>query len=362
MDIIHTGLDRLLPNLPLRLLLLLAPAVLLSVLLVRRMIGLAVMDMPVGRSAHEQPTPRGGGVGMVACVLLGVPAALSILPSSGSHLWAAVPLLSAVALLAAVSWLDDLRQLPPLLKLAAQGVSAALCVLAALAEPAGTPALLPSLAPKGWSLAVFCIGGFGWVMLCTNAVNFMDGLNGLASGVCALCGLFAVPLGLVGGDPLLSGAGLMLFAGLLGFLPFNFPRARIFMGDVGSQVCGLLVGSFSLLLLADTGRITLALSMPLMLTGILLDVLFTLVRRLRNRERITQAHRGHLYQVAYRSGLSRVTVTLMHWGFAIWGLALSLALLPERPLTAAIMAILPQFSWAMTVRQRAARAGLAEWS
>ncbi len=362
MHTFHTAIDRMLPLLSERLGLLLVLAVLLSIVLVRRMIRLAVMDMPVGRSAHEQPTPRGGGVGMVGCVLLGVPAALLLLPSPASHLWPAILLLSAVALVAAVSWLDDLRQFPPALKLGAQCVGAVLSVLAALAEPAGSPKIVSPFVLSGWDLPVFCIGGFCWVMLCTNAVNFMDGLNGLASGVCALCGLFAVLLGVVGGDPLLSGTGLMLFAGLLGFLPFNFPRARIFMGDVGSQVCGLLVGAFALLLLVDTGRPALALSIPLILAGLLVDVLFTLLRRLRNRERITQAHRGHLYQVAARSGMSRTAVTLMHWGFAAWGLAVSLTLLPNRPLVAIAMVILPQFSWGMTVRQRAARAGLGSWS
>lgn len=326
----------------------------ISSLLVRRMIRLAVMDVPGARSAHDRPIPRGGGVGMVAAVLLGVPACLAMLPGGAGRLPPAACLLAATALLALVSWLDDLRQFGVRAKFGAQCVASALTVAAALdAAPAW---------PPGWELATLCALGFCWLMLTTNALNFIDGLNGLASGVAALCGLLATLLGLAVGDPLLAAAGAMLSAGLLGFLPYNMPRARIFMGDVGSQVCGLLTGGFALLLLADTARPAVAEAIPLILAGILWDVLFTLARRLRARERVTQAHRGHLYQVAARSGLSPVKVAVIHWGFALWGGAVSLAFLPARPVVAAVLVLLPQLSWSATVRLRARRAGLSRWS
>ena len=327
-------------------------ATLLSVMLVRQMIRLAVMDVPDGRSAHDRPTPRGGGVGMVACVLLGVPAFLALSPSPRDRLPAAVLVLVAVLLLAAVSWLDDVRQFGFRAKLGAQGVASLLMV----------GAVLPTLpAWPLWVLAPLALAGVAWLMLATNAVNFIDGLNGLAAGSVALVCLRVAAAGWMLGDPLLAALASMAACGLIGFLPFNYPAARIFLGDVGSQVCGLLAGGFAILLLADDPRSWIALSVPLMLAGILWDVLFTLLRRLAACERLTQAHRGHLYQVAARAGVPAAGVALLHWSFVIWG-GLSAAAFATRPLAAILATLLPQLAWTAFVRRRAARAGLRHWS
>ncbi len=327
-------------------------AVLLSSLVVRGMIRLAVMDVPGGRSAHDRPVPRGGGAGTVLVVLLGLPAIVLLL--SGGRVRTIVLLEVAIALLAAVSWLDDLRQLGYRAKLSAQLGAAGLAVAAVLS---GLPVLPPSFLL--WPAAV---GAFCWLVLVTNAVNFIDGINGLAAGGIALCGLFAALLGWRTGAPVAVASGLMLASGLMGFLPFNYPRARIFLGDIGSQTCGLLAGTLSLLLFTVDGWSVTGLAVPLVLAGILWDVLFTLCRRLLARERVTQAHRGHLYQVATRSGVPAVLVTGVHWGFAAWGGGLSLALLPTRPVLAVMLALAPQLGWTGMVRQRAKRAGLHRWS
>ncbi len=327
-------------------------AALSSSLVVRGMIRLAVMDVPGGRSAHDRPVPRGGGAGTVAVVLLGLPAIVPLLSGGRVPGRTIVLLEAAVALLAAVSWLDDLRQLGYRAKLSAQLVAAGLAVAAVLS---GLPVLPPRLLwPEG--VAAFC-----WLMVVTNAVNFIDGINGLAAGSVALCGLFAVLLGWRTGAPVAVASGLMLGSGLAGFLPFNYPRARIFLGDVGSQTCGLLAGTLSLLLF-PAGGWRVGLAVPLVLAGILWDVLFTLCRRLLAGERVTQAHRGHLYQVAARTGVPAARVTAIHWGFATWGGGLSLALLPRHPVAALVLALLPQLGWTAMVRQRATRAGLHRWS
>ena len=327
----------------------------LSALVVRGMIRLAVMDVPGGRSAHDRPVPRGGGAGTVLVVLLGLPAVALLLSGGGRVPVRTIVLLdAAVALLAAISWLDDLRQLGYRAKLSAQLGAAGLVVAAVLS---GLPVLPPS-----WLLWPAAVGAFCWLVFATNAVNFIDGINGLAAGGVALCGLFAVLLGWRTGAPVAVASGLMLASGLLGFLPFNYPRARIFLGDVGSQTCGLLAGTLSLLLFTAGGWSVTGLAVPLVLAGILWDVLFTLCRRLLARERVTQAHRGHLYQVATRSGVPAARVTAIHWGFAAWGGGLSLALLPTCPVLAVALVLAPQLGWTGMVRQRAARAGLHRWS
>jgi len=329
-------------------------AVLLSRLVVRRMIALAVMDMPGARSAHERPTPRGGGAGAVAAVLAGTPFALALLPGARSEILPATLILLAMAILGFVSWRDDVRQFGYRAKLAAQLGCALLCVLAVAA--AGLP-------PMPWPLAAAtCLLSVGWIVFTTNAMNFIDGLNGLAAGSTALAALVVALFGWGFGDPLLIAMPLLLAAGLAGFLPFNFPDARIFLGDVGSQVCGLLLGTFTLMLWSDDGGGSALLIVPLLLGGIVWDVLFTLARRLRAGERITQAHRGHLYQVASRSFMSRRNVALLHWVFVLWGAALCAFVLPQRPVVACLLTLLPQLGWTLLVRHRARRAGLERWS
>ncbi len=303
---------------------------LVSALLVRAMIAVAVLDTPGHRSAHRRPTPKGGGVGVMAAFLLGV-----LWLGGGGLIWA------GVASLALVSWLDDLRQFRPLVKLAAQAIAAAL-VLGGIGRLPGDPWLAAAL-------------GFGWLVFVTNALNFIDGLNGLAAGSMAIaCLCIGLP----------AAAPPLLAAGLIGFLPFNYPRARIFLGDVGSQGAGLSVAAFGLLRWQDPAHGSM-LAMPLLLWGILYDVGFTLCRRWHAGERLSQAHRGHLYQVAYRSGLAAPWIAALHWGFVLWGGGC--ALLPgvgPRPamtLAAPLLATLPQLAWTIVVIRRARRAGIVGW-
>jgi UDP-N-acetylmuramyl pentapeptide phosphotransferase/UDP-N-acetylglucosamine-1-phosphate transferase len=334
------------------LILLCVGAVLLSALLVRTMIAVAVLDTPGHRSAHVRPTPKGGGVGVVASVLVGIPAALWLY--GGGPVLAATAILGGVALLALISWLDDVRQFPPVVKLAAQTAAACL-VLFGTGPP---PLLAPTLGPLPGLVL-----GFVWLLFVTNALNFIDGLNGLAAGSMALAALF---IGLTSTTPLQQSAGLMLAAGLIGFLPFNYPRARIFLGDVGSQPAGLLVGALGLLRCADPAGLSIpgaALVMPLLLWGILYDVTFTLARRWRAGERLSEAHRGHLYQVAFRSGVPAPLVALLHWGFVIWGAVLALALANNvcTPPFAIALACLPQLIWTAFVLRRSRRTALGRW-
>ena len=308
----------------------LASLALLSALLVYAMIRVAILDTPGHRSSHDRPTPKGGGVGVVVSFLVGM-----------AILHPAVSLMAAVALLALVSWLDDVRQFPPMVKLAAQ-VAASVLVLSGTHLPL-------------WGLTV----GFAWLMFATNALNFIDGLNGLAAGSMALASLF---IGLTAPNELEAVAGCVLAAGLVGFLPFNYPRAAIFLGDVGSQAAGMAVAALGLLRWQDPvpGSV---LVMPLLLSGILFDVAFTLCRRLLAGDRLTEAHRGHLYQLAFRSGMPAPLVTLLHWGFVLWGggLAWLLSHTLLMPWLAVSIALLPQLAWSGFIRRRAKSVIIGRW-
>lgn len=323
---------------------------LLSALVVLRMIQVGVLDHPGARSSHARPTPKGGGVGIVAATLV------MLLAVGGRSL---LPLGLAGLGIAAVSWLDDLRDFPFLVKLTAQFAAALLATAGGLLISAP---ILPffgvvSLGWLGWPLTVL------WLVGATNAVNFMDGLNGLAAGVVGLAALVVGCLAASEGAKPASLVCLALAAGIVGFLPFNYPRARIFMGDVGSQFCGFTLAGLGLAATHAASNVPVLL-VPMLLAGLLFDVVFTLVRRALVGDRLTEAHRSHLYQVAHRSGLPAWLITLVEWSFVPWS-TVAAVMLQRRSLWWALGAIvvlgMPQLVWLGFVRRRANEAALERW-
>lgn len=291
-------------------------------LLILLMIRAGVLDHPVARSSHTRPTPKGGGIGIVGAFILCLPSALYEAHASMRIVPAITGLLVGMILLGTVSWLDDVHPFPARYKLAAQFV-------AAIAAAIGTGTTLPELIP--FVLAAVFI---------TNALNFIDGINGLASGVMAISALVLASTGLM---PV---AFILLAVCLLSFLPYNFPKARIFMGDVGSQPIGLAI-AWGGMTGFGTGSAVLVIAL---LSGVLWDVTFTLARRARAGDRLAQAHRGHLYQLAVRSGLPVPLVTCLYWGFALWGAA---AFATGQIITMVLMIVLPQLLWTGYVCTRA---------
>lgn len=281
-----------------------------AVLLVRLLHPLLVryaMARPNARSAHTVPTPQGGGLAVLAAVVLAAWLGASALGADGltalgfgpgspfavdpedvARLWT---VLGAAVLVGAVGALDDLRPLPPLPRLALQFVGAGLAV-SALPDGARVLPWIPLAAER----LLLVIGG-AWFM---NLTNFMDGMDWLTVAdtvpvTAALSffwffGLVSAPAGLV---------ALSLLGATLGFAPFNRPVARLFLGDVGSLAIGLLVAS-ALYDLANHGGLVAATVLPLYPIA---DSGVTLLWRLRRREAVWQAHRHHFYQVAVARGL-----------------------------------------------------------
>ena len=288
---------------------------LLSAVTVRLMVRIGTVDTPGARSSHTKPTPKGGGVGIVLAFLVGI----AVLYRYAEFSRIADPYFRAVIAaavgIAIVAYLDDILYWPAWVKLLAQLAAALLAVGGGLSLPF---LRLPGFGTVelGWLGPVITVA---WILVATNAMNFIDGLNGLASGVSAITCLVLAAIGAWLGASFLYFASLILLAGLVGFLPFNFPNARIFMGDVGSQFCGFLLAVLAI----AAGRfeaVELSVALvPMLLAGVLFDVAFTLLRRFLAGESLAQAHRGHLYQLAHRSGMPAVRVTLVHWGFAVWG-------------------------------------------
>jgi len=337
-----------------------AALTLLSAALVWVMIRVGVLDQPEARKAHARAVPKGGGVGIVAAFLVGI----AVLYRYAEFSRLADPYFRGVILaasaIAVVAFLDDMLDWPFTIKLGAQLAAAALAV--------GSGLVVATLNLPWWGTVELGWAGapltLVWILFATNAMNFIDGLNGLASGVSAIACLVLAAIAEAYGGWFVYFASLLLASGLIGFLPFNFPRARIFMGDVGSQFCGFVLAVLAVAAGRFQGVELSILLVPMLLFGVLFDVAFTLVRRAIAGDRLTQAHRSHLYQIAHRSGVDATAITLVHWGFVLWGglccLLFVAAVGSVKPLLV-LLVIPPQLAWAAFVTFRARRALLGTW-
>ena len=256
-------------------------------LVLLRRIGL--YDRPNARSLHRRPTPRGGGLAPVAVLLAGTTtvAATAGLPAAT---WLA-PLVGGL-LLAASGWRDDRGGLAPLAKLVPQLVAVALGIVAlSFGEPVFQGWLPPALDRLAAALL--------WLWF-VNLYNFMDGSDGLAAGEAAAIGLGLALSALWLSWPGPTAAfGLVLAGAALGFLWWNRPPARLFLGDAGSQPLGYLIG-WLLLDAAGRGHWASALILP---GYFIADASLTLLRRLARGESPLAAHAEHFYQQAVRNGL-----------------------------------------------------------
>ena len=238
----------------------------------------AVLDRPNERSSHARPTPRGGGLAALGAITL-----VWFLAAPPDLL----PVLALGLALGAIGWWDDLRGLPAVLRLAAQGAAVASGFALADIGP-----LFQGLLPQALDRA---LASLAWLWF-VNLFNFMDGIDGIAGIEAATIGL-----GLAWATAAtFPGEGLAEAAtagAALGFLAWNWPPAKIFLGDVGSQSLGFLLG-FLLLRAAGEGQWAVALILPLYF---LADATLTLVRRLVAGEAVWRAHRSHFYQRAVQA-------------------------------------------------------------
>ena len=276
-----------------------------------------LLDHPGERRSHAEPTPRGGGIGIVIAVL---PALLVAgIGGSTSDDWWLVA--AGLLLVAGIGWWDDHRPLPAWPRLLVHAIAAACLAWAMHRQGAG---------------AVAVVATFVLAIVLVNAWNFMDGIDGLAASQGLLCALgFAVVLGDAWRVLALAVAG-----GCLGFLPFNLPKARVFLGDVGSGALGYLVAS---LLAAGFASRSVAV-WPLLLLppmAMLVDAGLTLLWRMRRGERWWQAHVQHAFQRWSRwHGHLRVTAAFAGWTFAATAIMLATLHLPPRSASGLALTVL----------------------
>lgn len=260
---------------------------------------LRILALPNDRSSHSVPTPTLGGlpVVIVVCAYLALEAATGVAAAWG--------VLAGGLLLACVGALDDLREIGASVRL--------LCHVLAVV-------LTISFLSLDWPLALLLLGGLALVWQ-VNLFNFMDGIDGIA-GTQVL--VFCVGVQLAGGG-IPGWPGVLcwlLAASTLGFLAFNWPPAKIFMGDAGSGFLGLLLG-FLALALAQLDFVPLVASL-ILLAGFWFDASYTLCVRILTGQRFAQAHRTHLYQkLAVMKGHRWTTVLFAVYG-GVWLVPLAL--------------------------------------
>ncbi|MEW6328017.1 MAG: glycosyltransferase family 4 protein [Thermodesulfobacteriota bacterium] len=264
---------------------------------------LGLIDCPNERSSHAVPTPRGGGVGILAAFVL---SSLTINIPAGFWLPATI--------LALISFYGDKFSISPKIRLPIQFIAALFLI-----QPSAF-----SLQPSAFllfSLVVFIVGT-------ANFYNFMDGINGIAgiTGIIAF-GLLALSTSLSGEAPSFVILALCISLSCLGFLPFNMPKARVFMGDVGSILLGFVFASMVIRL---SKNLLDFICLSAFLFPFYADELTTMIVRLKDGETLIHPHRKHLYQILANE------VRIPHWkvsgGYGLLQLLIGISVLLVRPL------------------------------
>lgn len=287
--------------------------------LIRLLTFKGVLDVPVTRSSHTTPTPRGGGIAVVfMIVFLGV--VLGHMP---------IEILALFVTLALVGWADDVYSIAPLPRFGAQLIA----VISALYLH---PSLVgvPGLDVPAYVSAVLVVLGWLWFI---NLYNFMDGIDGI-TGVETLSisiGIIAVAATSGLADDMIMPAALIGLA-TLGFLVVNWHPAKIFLGDVGSIPLGFIL-AWMLLELAHSGDLASAIILPMYYIA---DATITLFLRLLRKEKVWQAHKQHFYQRAHQTGLGHDAISIRILGVNIGLIVLAVIAAGGYPFPALVAAMI----------------------
>jgi len=245
-----------------------------------------IIDYPNERSLHSTPVPRTGGLAMCSAIFIVMPIIAVVLKADTSL----IAILIGTLVVSAISFLDDRFTLNASIRLLVHVGVAALLLIAGYSLSVFEMPLWP------WEWPVAVGAGFSllYIVWLINLYNFMDGMDGFAGGMAVIGFVTFAILGFQADETLYATLCLVIAASALGFLIFNFPPAKIFMGDVGSSTLGFLVAVFSLWASRD-GIFPLWIAV-LIFSPFIVDATLTLFRRLIKGEKIWEAHRSHYYQ------------------------------------------------------------------
>ena len=296
---------------------------------------IGAIDIPKdNRRMHKKPTPRIGGL----AIIFGFTVATLCFAQPSRQLYGT---LAGAAIIAVMGVIDDCKNLPAKLKFVIQIIAALVVVFAGdiKIDVFTNPNFLSDnpywVLPEWLSVTLTVI----WIVFITNAVNFIDGLDGLAAGVSAIMSISLVFISIRVGEYSIAILGIALMGSCFGFLPFNFNPAKIFMGDTGSTFLGFVLATLSIQGVFKSYAV-ISFAVPLLILGLpLFDALFAMIRRILRGQSPMTADRGHLHHRLVDMGFSqKQTVFIL---YAISGvLGITAVLLAESGVLRALLLVI----------------------
>ena len=296
---------------------------------------IGAIDIPKdNRRMHKKPTPRIGGL----AIIFGFTVATLCFAQPSRQLYGT---LAGAAIIAVMGVIDDCKNLPAKLKFVIQIIAALVVVFAGdiKIDVFTNPNFLSDnpywVLPEWLSVTLTVI----WIVFITNAVNFIDGLDGLAAGVSAIMSISLVFISIRVGEYSIAILGIALMGSCFGFLPFNFNPAKIFMGDTGSTFLGFMLATLSIQGVFKNYAV-ISFAVPLLILGLpLFDALFAMIRRILRGQSPMTADRGHLHHRLVDMGFSqKQTVFIL---YAISGvLGITAVLLAESGVLRALLLVI----------------------
>ena len=296
---------------------------------------IGAIDIPKdNRRMHKKPTPRIGGL----AIIFGFTVATLCFAQPSRQLYGT---LAGAAIIAVMGVIDDCKNLPAKLKFVIQIIAALVVVFAGdiKIDVFTNPNFLSDnpywVLPEWLSVTLTVI----WIVFITNAVNFIDCLDGLAAGVSAIMSISLVFISIRVGEYSIAILGIALMGSCFGFLPFNFNPAKIFMGDTGSTFLGFMLATLSIQGVFKSYAV-ISFAVPLLILGLpLFDALFAMIRRILRGQSPMTADRGHLHHRLVDMGFSqKQTVFIL---YAISGvLGITAVLLAESGVLRALLLVI----------------------
>ncbi|WP_099354857.1 glycosyltransferase family 4 protein [Fredinandcohnia onubensis] len=284
-------------------------SILITPIVIRFAIKIGATDQPNQRKVHQKVMPRLGGLAIFLSFLLGY----LILQPESPYKW---PILIGATIIIITGLLDDLFELSPKLKLAGQLIAAFVVIFNGVdVEMVNLPFGLGEVQLGFLTIPLTII----WIVGITNAINLIDGLDGLAAGVSSIALITISGMAIIMGDGFVLSIGLLLLFSTLGFLIYNFHPAKIFMGDTGALFLGYMIAVLSLLGFKNVTLISFI--VPIIILGVpISDTFFAIIRRLVNKQPISAPDKSHLHHCLLRLGYShRKTVLIIYGISAIFG-------------------------------------------
>jgi len=266
------------------------------------------------RRVHKAPTPRVGGIAMVAGVMLSILLfyILSFFLDVEIDKRLAGYAMGALVIII-MGFVDDLKNLKPLYKFLLQLIAGMIIYVFGISiVGVKIPFIYPQMIDFGiWAFPITLI----WVLGITNAVNLIDGLDGLAAGISSIASISLLVIFAIIGAPMEALIiTIALVGATIGFLPYNFNPAKTFMGDTGSNFLGYTLATVSIMGMAK-GYTILAIVAPLIVCGVpVFDMVFAIIRRLAKHQKLTTPDKGHIHHRLLKHGFSQKQAVLILYG------------------------------------------------